>query len=926
MPYIAHFSSPRQKPRILAALLGILVVGMVAAFLFDLNASAQSPSPRLAIQTLTINQTGESESTITYEAQVTVVNSGASDFSGLQRVDYQIDNGDKQLAYIITTLQSRQTVTFTFSFVLTPGEHTVRLEVGESARVPTITVAGADIDVEITDYRFKSGRTVEFDLQISNSGDLVAEGLSLTSSWQDSDGEVSAQQVYSGELPDLAPVENTTAIVPIRLAPGSYDFAFSVATTTIEGESGNNSTDKSLDVEFIDLRTNVVATEGLGWDGDGKALISITVEVTNEGVDNTNTFYIGVDCDGEWPGSCSTSSQSDGISAGESAATEMRLWLPIGDTPTRIFAVEDEDTFRWGNLNVIDHTIAVPDAPDLVWNLSKIATPEVASYWSDGSANVDLNLTFVNNGTDESQVVVIECSQNEVIVDDCGAEFPVEKEQDVYPTVMSQTLRLPHGDTNLSIGYGAAEPKSKSMNVPERITGIERDVWDCFSDTSNVDDDLEQDDEETDEGIGCAGWDREHVTKWPVGEAIKLWSYGDAHYLKIFDEVLQDVGAFFNLEIERVATANEAQLKIHTGVARANADSTGLDCVDFAGCARTWVDDDGRITASNIAIWSNRFEDETWRDAAIRSTSLHELLHAFTNVKHRHHDRSSVMSYEALDYTTIDGMDRGLFALHAHPFVQPGMSFDEVLDLIVFADELNDPPEPVGLSAPALLRRAHAALMDAESFSFEVKGGWPGCRGNHDFGWAQLEAANLIPYAALWRHFLDGNDRYYYIGNPPDFGASEWWLRRGRGWSDVGVERVSDATNFRGGFSSLLQTLADINVYAKPSDYMVVSRNAERVEIEVSIDQPNPSWSRGLDLEIGVAVNPENYQILEYEMTWNFNPRNRNNCDIYTIEARSPQYAIDFTFPDAIRNDSQILAPATVPDEPEIEVEVVIVN
>ena len=106
----------------------------------------------------------------------------------------------------------------------------------------------------------------------------------------------------------------------------------------------------------------------------------------------------------------------------------MRLWLPIGDTLTRIFAVEDEDTFRWGNLNVIDHTIAVPDAPDLVWNLSKIATPEVASYWSDGSANVDLNLTFVNNGTDESQVVVIECSQNEVIVDDCGAEFSVEKE------------------------------------------------------------------------------------------------------------------------------------------------------------------------------------------------------------------------------------------------------------------------------------------------------------------------------------------------------------------------------------------------------------------------------------------------------------------------------------------------------------------
>ena len=154
----------------------------------------------------------------------------------------------------------------------------------------------------------------------------------------------------------------------------------------------------------------------------------------------------------------------------------------------------------------------------------------------------------------------------------------------------------------------------------------------------------------------------------------------------------------------------------------------------------------------------------------------------------------------------------------------------------------------------------------------------------------------------------------------------------GSGVEAVGAMLVSTEyrtlRTFRGGFSSLLQTLADINVYAKPFGLHPLCLATQlRVEIEVtlSINQTH-QWSRGLDLEIGVAVNPENYQILDYEMTWNFNPRNRNNCDIYTIEARSPQYAIDFTFPDAIRNDSQILAPATVPDEPEIEVEVVIVN
>ena len=92
------------------------------------------------------------------------------------------------------------------------------------------------------------------------------------------------------------------------------------------------------------------------------------------------------------------------------------------------------------------------------------------------------------------------------------------------------------------------------------------------------------------------------------------------------------------------------------------------------------------------------------------------------------------MSYEALDYTTVDGMDLGLFNLIGNPLVKPGMTFDEVLGLIIFADELNDPPKPVELSARALLRRAHAALMDADSFSFRVTGDWPGCSGNHDFG------------------------------------------------------------------------------------------------------------------------------------------------------------------------------------------------
>ena len=243
------------------------------------------------------------------------------------------------------------------------------------------------------------------------------------------------------------------------------------------------------------------------------------------------------------------------------------------------------------------------------------------------------------------------------------------------------------------------------------------------------------------------------------------------------------------------------------------------------------------------------------------------------------------------------------------------MAFDEVLELIIFADELNDPPKSVELSARALLRRAHAALMDAGSFSFRVNGDWLGCRGTHDFGPAQLRFANLRPHSALWHHFEDGNDRYYYIGNPSDWTASEWWLRRGLSWQDVGVGSVSEATTFRAGLSSVLRILYYINVYADQSDYSVTSRNSNSVQIQVSIDQPNPQWSRDLNLQIKISINPDNYQISKYELNWEFDPKDRNTCDEYSVRASSPAYGLEFTFPDAIQTESTLLTQPETSDE-----------
>ena len=633
MPKFVTIPVQSRNNRLRFCLVVIVVASAIPiAFGFNSTADAQSPTANLTIQSLDLTKTRESSTAVTYQATATVKNTGDADFSSVQRVDYQIDGGDAQLTYIITSLPAGGSLSFTFHFDLQPGDHTIRLILGDAETSQTVSVAGADIAVDIAQHRFVTGGNVEFDILITNSGSLTANDLTLTATWMNSDSKVEEIQTYDGDIPSLSPQGETTVTLPIQVSPGSYDFAFTATTSTIDSDRTNNSTQLPLDVEFIDLRVHVLSTESLGWDGEGKSFMSIMVEIENAGLDDSNTFYVGIECEDHLTTDCETSTQSDPIPAGEQSETELRIWLPIGNISTRIFAVEDEDTFRWGDSNAIDATITTPPAPELTWTLVRISQPFVAGYWSDGTANVELDLTLANNGTDEPYTVTFECTHNDAVIADCGSNITGDFETNTHPAIAQPILRLPQGETTITIDYGTEEVKSATAIVPERIVGVDREVWDCFSDTSNVYPGYEEnEDDDSFQGIGCAGWRRDRVIKWPVGEAIQLWSHGNDLYLEILDEVLNYVGSLLNVTFETVETKDEARLTVHTGVAREDADFTGLeDCVDFGGCADTRFDEKGQITSSNIAIWFTDTEDDKRREGYIRSATLHELLHALT--------------------------------------------------------------------------------------------------------------------------------------------------------------------------------------------------------------------------------------------------------------------------------------------------------
>ena len=80
----------------------------------------------------------------------------------------------------------------------------------------------------------------------------------------------------------------------------------------------------------------------------------------------------------------------------------------------------------------------------------------------------------------------------------------------------------------------------------------------------------------------------------------------------------------------------------------------GLRCNRAAGCATFDINSDGTIGFAKLVIWPPLTSlDSTGVDHMIYSIALHELLHVLTGMLHRHHDRTSVMSYESLDYKTL---------------------------------------------------------------------------------------------------------------------------------------------------------------------------------------------------------------------------------------------------------------------------------
>ena len=124
----------------------------------------------------------------------------------------------------------------------------------------------------------------------------------------------------------------------------------------------------------------------------------------------------------------------------------------------------------------------IPDEPAPAFLLDALLT--VFGYRQDGTAEVELSVELRNDGdapAQDSPTVTVECTLNGGPVSGCGGPLDgLVLPGGVGREEAALRLRAPMGaELRAVLDDGTA---SNTVVVPERIIGVERDTWECFSD------------------------------------------------------------------------------------------------------------------------------------------------------------------------------------------------------------------------------------------------------------------------------------------------------------------------------------------------------------------------------------------------------------------------------------------------------------
>ena len=546
----------------------------------------------------------------------------------------------------------------------------------------------------------------------------------------------------------------------------------------------------------------------------------------------------------------------------------------------------------------------VPREPEL-----RVVT-RLEGYWSDGTANVEVSVSPRNWQEipfDSRREFALDCTSDGEPVAGCRQVVTLFHAAQGSPEGANFTLRVPTGNLSLELHGGEGAPEVLEVAVPRRIVGVDRLVWECFSDTSNLGSYLVEE-----LGIGCGAWNHEEIRKWDQSAPLKVFITGPDGFAEVFRDVLGYLSPVVNQRFEWVDSQNQADIAAYIGYTEQDAVGLGAFCTSLEafGCASTEA---GlrKVLLGEIVVYNlwpdlgTAFTDfDEGHKSQFRSAMLHEAVHALGLMGHRP-EVLSVMNESVHHRPELNPMDEALLRLQGNRLIAPGMTLAEIRKLIVFNDELLDPrPDASGFTPWALSYRAYRELQNAATASFSVRASSAGCP--EKFGWAEYRVGNLtgLPPRFGWVSLADGGQRTLSLQTNDD--VQEHWSQSAGQWSRLGQ---AEYANFAPGWRSDL---------SDPHHMMnVIFANADWGEVEVTEDgsgqislrfdlhpvqsqEPPPAKS----VEIRMVIDRETHAIVEYIMEWQLD---NDGCGTYLVEAKEGRAGVEYELPEVVRQNSEFI-------------------
>ena len=544
------------------------------------------------------------------------------------------------------------------------------------------------------------------------------------------------------------------------------------------------------------------------------------------------------------------------------------------------------------------------------------AEATVEGYWSDGTANVDLKLSLRNEGSlafEGSQPISISCSLDDSAVDGCNANAELSLPDGFALAATDLTLRAPMGTMTLDIDYGGNAPLVVDIDVPERILGVDRGIWDCYSDRAVSN---------NKEGFrGCYGWHRTTVEKWDSGSTVRVWATGNENYIQAFRETLDErLAPVLNLTFEWVEDEQDADFVAILGVSKSDElPDRWASCTHAWGCGGVVDVRSGEVRKADLIIYHLDSHDRFLNDypnlkRVLNGVFIHEALHGLAPTGHAERSKVILSSMHSANYLTY--IDRAILSLNSHPFVEPGMTMSEVEPLIVFRDELLDDPQEE-LTSLDLLERTLSTLQKVDTVRMKVKGGSTGGRCDSKFGkreWATLEIGGFDhPHDPRLAYLQDGNDSFFIFHSKEaaaDHGDGwQHWQKTRSSWNLIGRDELWDSTAWWVKNSKLHHTIAELLWYYDATDVEIIDQLDGKITLSAKYN-PTETSTFGLkdeQLTFNLVIDEDSYEVTSFE--WIYHHRDRDYCHTYREEGQDIEYGVGIDIPDAIVERSEYALP-----------------